>query len=182
MISIAVTRTLSCSLNFKEQSLFVRSRICMENNWKKGPYTDITLHTTDCRLWTRTFFPWQILQRSLGLILSPWPRHSPHIDWICWIMPGPSCWIWTCIPVPLHVGHCSTAPFLPPRPAALMSAVKVTVLTRSPFYLRMNSSTFFRFALHLNTLQVNAAEFFGILYYFPFADVHAIGSSKIKNF
>lgn len=64
-----------------------------------------------------TFLPWQCLQRSLGLIISPCPRHSGHTVWIWCNMPGPSCWTCTCIPDPLHVEHCSTAPFFPPRPS-----------------------------------------------------------------
>ncbi len=63
-----------------------------------------------------TFFPKHVLQRSFALILSPWPVHSPHTDWICWTIPGPICWMRTCIPVPLQLGHRSTAPFFPPKP------------------------------------------------------------------
>ena len=47
-------------------------------------------------LWSSiTFCPLQVLQRNLGLILSPFPRHSPHTDWICWTIPGPNCIILT---------------------------------------------------------------------------------------
>jgi hypothetical protein len=45
----------------------------------------------------------------------------------------------------------------------------------------LNPPTFFWFALHLDILQVNAAEFFGIFYYFPFIDVHAIGSYTVSS-
>jgi len=60
--------------------------------------------------------PWQFLQRSRGLIRSPCPWHSWHIDWICWMKPGSSCWMWTCVPEPPQPRHSSTAPSLPPRP------------------------------------------------------------------
>ena len=63
-----------------------------------------------------TFLPLHFLQRNFGSILSPWPWHSEHIVWICCIIPGPSCWIRTCIPVPRHVGQRWTAPALPPMP------------------------------------------------------------------
>ena len=63
-----------------------------------------------------TFFPRQVLHRSLGLMDSPFPEQSEHILWICWTIPGAICWIRTWTPPPLHVLHFSTAPSLPPRP------------------------------------------------------------------
>ena len=63
-----------------------------------------------------TFFPRQVLHRSLGLMDSPFPEQSEHMLWICWTIPGAICWIRTWTPPPLHVLHFSTAPSLPPRP------------------------------------------------------------------
>lgn len=63
-----------------------------------------------------TFFPRQVLHRSLGFMVSPFPEHSVHTVCICWTIPGA---IWAtriCIPAPLHGLHFSTAPSLPPRP------------------------------------------------------------------
>merc|ERR550519_2331450 len=64
-----------------------------------------------------TFRPLHFLHRSFGSTLSPSPWHSPHMDWICCIMPGPSCWIRTCIPEPRQLGHFCTAPAFPPTPS-----------------------------------------------------------------
>lgn len=63
-----------------------------------------------------TLAPLQFSQRSLGLMRSPWPLHSMHTVWICCTMPGPICWMWICMPRPLHRGHFSTDPFFPPMP------------------------------------------------------------------
>ena len=90
---------------------------------KTGHLFNIKIHflplsTTTSRIFRSrfTFLPTHFLQRSLGSIRSPVPWHSPHIDWICCIMPGPNCWTRTCIPEPRQLGHLWTAPSLPPMP------------------------------------------------------------------
>lgn len=76
----------------------------------------LSICTSSIFLSLTIFFPEQVLQRCLASITSPCPRHSPHIDWICWTMPGPNCWIRTCMPEPLQFPHFWTEPSLPPRP------------------------------------------------------------------
>ena len=41
---------------------------------------------------------------------------TPHMDWICWTIPGPICCILTCIPLPRHMSHFLKHPGFPPRP------------------------------------------------------------------
>jgi len=75
--------------------------------------------------------PWQFLQRSRGLIRSPCPWHSWHIDCTCWMKPGSSCCMCTWVPVPLHPRHNSTAPSLPPRPINIHNLYVSSVSTRT---------------------------------------------------
>ena len=79
-------------------------------------YQPLSMCTSRIFLSRTIFRPWHVLHRSFGLIRSPCPWQSWQTDWICCTIPGASCWIRTCIPVPRQLPHDSTAPFLPPRP------------------------------------------------------------------
>ena len=61
-----------------------------------------------------TRFPLHFLQRSFSRMKSPVPPQSPHIDWICWTIPGPMGLWETWIPEPLQLRQRTTVPCFPP--------------------------------------------------------------------
>ena len=104
-------------------------------NWN---YNSVKIAVVPMSMWTsRTLRsrailrPWQFLQRSRGLMRSPCPWHSWHIDCTCWMKPGSSCWMCTWVPVPLHPRHNSTAPSLPPRPISIHNLYISSIITRT---------------------------------------------------
>ena len=134
--STSVIKSVSCRLN--RSCGFSSMTITTSPVWAPGAWSLSPLNCIVCppfiplSTWTsssffsgRTFFPLQLLHRSLALIISPDPEHSSQGDCICWIM-GP---IWrrvTLTPRPLQVLHVRTAPSLPPFPLHLeQSAFRV---------------------------------------------------------
>lgn len=104
---------------------------CKSGSWSPSPLNTIFWPSripfsmcTSRILRSRTvFLPLHVLQRSLAAIISPCPWQWLHTCSICCAIPGPIMWIFTSIPLPRHVWHFSTAPFLPPRPSHLSQII-----------------------------------------------------------
>lgn len=77
----------------------------------------LSMWTSKIFFWRRIFRPPHALQRSLWLILCPWPWQLLHTVDTCWTIPGMSWCMRTCMPVPWQVMHTCAAPFRLPRPA-----------------------------------------------------------------
>lgn len=77
----------------------------------------LSMWTSKIFFWRRILRPPQALQRSLWLILCPWPWQLWHIVDTCWTIPGTSWCMRTCTPVPWQVMHICAAPLRLPRPA-----------------------------------------------------------------
>ena len=80
------------------------------------PFLPLSMCTSRIFFWRTILRPPQALQRSLWLMRRPWPWQLWHTLDTCWTIPIPSWWRRTCMPVPWHDMHISTAPLRPPRP------------------------------------------------------------------
>ena len=76
----------------------------------------LSMWTSRIFFWRMIFRPAHVLQRSLWLILCPWPWQLWHTVDTCCTIPGISWCMRTCMPVPWQVMHICAAPFRLPRP------------------------------------------------------------------